>query len=97
MPHHNLHQRTTSILPREDHRYLNSLPVLAYVRSTVERPNLWNPTFVLLRDSEFHRCQRTLYISCMTSALQQAVTGIQLNDYLTRMLTDLGLSLHRSY
>ena len=30
----------------------------------------------------------------MASALQQAVTGIQLNNYMTRMLIDLGVSIH---
>ena len=44
LPHHIFHQWTTSILPREDHRYLNSLLTLAYMRSTLERANLWNPT-----------------------------------------------------
>ena len=33
----------------------------------------------------------------MASTLQQVVTGIQLNDYVTRMLMDLGLPLLRSY
>ena len=51
---------------------------------------------VLLRDSEFHSYQRTLYINFMASALQQAITDIQLNDYITRMLIDLGLPLRPS-
>ena len=51
----------------------------------------------VLRDFEFHRCQHPLYINFMASALEQAVTDIQLNDYVTRMLIELGLSLHRSY
>ena len=53
--------------------------------------------FILLHDSEFHRCQHPLYINFMASALEEAITSIQLSDYASRMFIDLGFSLHRSY
>ena len=44
---------STSISPQDHRRYPNPLPTLAYMRTTFERPNLWNPTLSFFATPSF--------------------------------------------
>ena len=73
--------------PQDGHRYLNPLPVLAYMCSPFRRPSV---KYYLVFFAGF-TVQHTPHTKFMDSGLQLA-SSIQLNDYTTRMLIDLGAS-----